>query len=120
MNDMNALASFDWAVAVYVASTIHEDWARAAELERRLTYLGAPPDLLENIRRGAGMWSATDDDRTEVIVSYAARFAREPRSVDARDIERLEGVGMTRDAIVELNSAVAFVIQAAHAAGTTQ
>jgi uncharacterized protein YciW len=116
---MNSLESFEWGLAVYVASTIHGDTARAAELERRLTNLGVPAELLDNIRRSAGVWSVSDDDHIEMIVAYAAKFSREPGSVDVRDIERLEAIGIARPAIRQLNSAVAFVGQMARAADTS-
>jgi uncharacterized protein YciW len=106
---VNTLASFDWALAVYVASTIGDDAGRAAELERRLANLGAAPGLLANIRRGAGYWTVSDDDRTDVIVAYAAKLSRAPASVDRRDVERLEAIGITGIALEELDSAVTFV-----------
>ena len=51
MTDANSVTSFDWALAVYVASTLDDDAGRVAELERRLTNLGAVATLLEKLIR---------------------------------------------------------------------
>jgi uncharacterized protein YciW len=55
-----------------------------------------------------------------VIVAYAAKFSRAPRSIDRRDVGRLEALGITRSAIAELNSAVDLVNQPARPADTPQ
>ena len=64
--------------------------------------------MLDNIRRGAGRWTVSDDDRIDVIVSYAARRRRAPHGNVERDVEQLRAVGLTDFDVADLNNIVAY------------
>ena len=78
-----------------------------ARLDERLTELGTPRWMLDNVRRTRGQWTVCDDDRIDVIVGYAARLANAPGAVDEGDAERLRAVGLTAFDVVDLQHVVA-------------
>ena len=103
-----ALSLFERALAGYVASTVNDDADAVARLDERLTKLGAPRWLLDNVQRGRGQWSVCDNDRIDVIVGYAARLGRASDAVDETDTERLRAVGLTAFDVADLQHVVAY------------
>jgi uncharacterized protein YciW len=103
-----ALSLFERALAAYVAGTINDDADAIARLDQRLTELGAPRWLLDNVRRGRGRWTVCDDDRVDLIVGYAAKLVNAPDEVNAIDGERLRAVGLTAFDVVDLQHVVAY------------
>jgi uncharacterized protein YciW len=101
------LTEIEGLLAAYTVSTQRKS-SRSAEVFSRLCELGAPRWLLENIRRGAGRWTVSDDDRLDVIVGYAARRGRAPQRIVDRDVEHLRAVGLTDFDVVDLNNIVAY------------
>jgi uncharacterized peroxidase-related enzyme len=104
----SALTPLERGLAGYVASTLNGATSLASELRRGLLRLNAPEWLLDNIRVASGRWSVSDDDRTDVIVAYAARLTNTPAEIQAADIDRLRAVGLTDLDILDLNSVVAY------------
>ena len=105
----SVLTELESLLAAFVVSTIlGPACAESSEILHRLGELGVPSWLLENIARGAGGWTVSDDDRLDVIVGYAAKITRAPASIVARDIERLHAVGLGDLDVVDLNNIVAY------------
>jgi uncharacterized protein YciW len=105
----SALTQLESLLAAFVVSTIlGPACAESSEILHRLGELGVPSWLLENIARGAGRWTVSDDDRIDVIVGYAAKVTRVPASIVARDIEPLHAVGLGDLDIVDLHNIVAY------------
>ena len=95
-------------LAAYTASTIVGSLRASSEILSRLEQLDAPSWLLENIRRAAGRWTVSDDDRIDVIVAYTAKLSRTPGAVVDVDVQRLRAVGLTDFEILDLNNIVAY------------
>jgi len=104
----SSLTEFESLLAAYAASTIAESSRWSSEILARLAELDAPRPLLDNIRRAAGWWTVSDDDRIDMIVAYAAKLSRTPERIVDGDIERLRAVGLTDFAIVDLNNIVTY------------
>jgi uncharacterized protein YciW len=104
----SSLTEFESLLAAYAASTTAESSRWSSEILARLAELDAPRPLLENIRRAAGRWSVSDDDRIDMIVAYAAKLSRTPERIVEGDIERLRAVGLTDFGIVDLNNIVTY------------
>jgi len=104
----SSLTEFESLLAAYAASTIAGSSRWSPEILARLAELDAPRSLLDNIRRTAGWWTVSDDDRIDVIVTYAAMLCRTPERIVDGDIERLRAVGLTDFAIVDLNNIVTY------------
>ena len=102
-----ALTLRERALAGYVASTLTGATSAAAALRRTLADLNTPDWLLDHVGVAAGRWSVSDDDRIDVIVAYAARLTRTPIEIEATDIDRLRGVGLTELDIVDLDNVIA-------------
>jgi uncharacterized protein YciW len=102
------LSELEGLLVAYTASMLGDLGSPSAEVVDRLRELGAPRWLLENIRRGVGSWTVSDDDRVDVIVGYAAKRARASERIVERDVEQLCAVGLTDFDVVDLNNIVAY------------
>jgi uncharacterized protein YciW len=107
---VDALTEFEGLLVALVASTIapSEVSDDSAEILDRLHRTGTPEWLLDNIRRSAGRWTVCDDDRIDVIVRYAAVFARRPERLGVRDTERLHSFGLSDFDIIDLENIVTY------------
>ena len=101
------LTELEGLLAAYAVSTI-SDSCDTTEIADRLGELGAPRGLLESIRRAAGRWPVSDDDRIDVIVGYAATRCRAAHGVADAHADRLRDVGLTELDIVDLDNIVAY------------
>ena len=104
----STLTPVERRIAAFVTSMINGDAALAALLEHELADLGAPRGLVDTIRRVAGRWTVSDDDRIAIIVDHAAALTRNPGRITRSDIHRLRVVGLTDFDIVALNNVVAY------------
>jgi uncharacterized protein YciW len=104
----SALSRFERTLAAYVACLVAGDARGESRLESELASVGAPNGLVDNVRRSRGRWSVSDDDRIDVLVSYAAKVAALPDQLNARDAERLRAVGLVAFDVADLHNVVAY------------
>jgi uncharacterized peroxidase-related enzyme len=95
-------------VAAFVTSTINGAACCSSLLARELADLDVPRGLVDTIRRAAGRWTVSDDDRIAVIVDYAVALTQNPEQIARSDIQRLRAVRLTDLDIVDLNNVVAY------------
>jgi len=94
-------------LAALVVSTINASVYHVRLIADELGRLGVPGWILDAVTRAPG-WPASDDDRLDIIMLFAARLTRSPRSMAEEDVVRLRTVDLTDRDIVDLANLVSY------------
>jgi uncharacterized peroxidase-related enzyme len=94
-------------LAALVVSTINASAFHVRLIADELGRLGVPGWIFDAVTRAPG-WPASDDDRLDIIMLFAARLTRSPRSMVEQDIVRLRTVDLTDLDIVDLVNLVSY------------